>query len=77
IEIIFIEEAKRQDGPVFDQIRPMLTNNLLFGDLAYKRPDEDNVELEQELKVLTPIKNKEGRRSCQQRIKNIQIQYHV
>ncbi|MCK5819899.1 MAG: hypothetical protein KAH18_11805 [Psychromonas sp.] len=39
LEIIFIEEAKRQDGPVFDQIRPMLTDNLLFGDQAYKRPD--------------------------------------
>uniref|UniRef100_UPI00048D5153 transposase n=1 Tax=Psychromonas hadalis TaxID=211669 RepID=UPI00048D5153 len=77
IEIIFIEEAKRQDGPVFDQIRPMLTDNLLFGDQAYKRPDEDNVELEQELKVLTPIKKQRGRRSCQQRIKNIQMQYHV
>jgi len=39
IEIIFIEEAKRQDGPVFDQICPMLTDNLLFGDQAYKRAE--------------------------------------
>ena len=30
IEMIFTEEAARQDGPVFDQIRPMLTDNLLF-----------------------------------------------
>jgi hypothetical protein len=62
IEIIVIEEAKRQDGPVFDQIRPMLTDNLLFGDQAYKRPDEDKVELEQELKVLTPIKKQRGQK---------------
>lgn len=60
IEIIFIEQAKRQDGPIFDQIRPMLTDNLLFGDQAYKRPDEDKIELEQGLKVLTPIKKQRG-----------------
>ena len=62
IEIVFIEEAGRQDGPVFDQIRPMLTDNLLFGDQAYKRPDEDKVELDQELKVLTPIKKQRGQK---------------
>ena len=62
IEIVFIEESGRQDGPVFDQIRPMLTDNLLFGDQAYKRPDEDKVELDQELKVLTPIKKQRGQK---------------
>ncbi|MCK5819191.1 MAG: hypothetical protein KAH18_08030 [Psychromonas sp.] len=36
IEIIFIEEAKWQDGSVFDQISPILTDKLLFGDQAYK-----------------------------------------
>ena len=51
LEIIFIEEVKRQDGSVFDQIRPMLTVNLLLGDQAYKRSDEDKVESEQGLKI--------------------------
>jgi hypothetical protein len=62
IEIVFIEEAGRQDVPVFDQIRPMLTDNLLFGDQAYKRPDEEKVEFEQGLKVLTPIKKQRGQK---------------
>ena len=77
IEIIAVEEANKQDGPVFDQIRPILRDNLLFGDKAYKRSDEGKVELEQELMVLTSTKNKEGNISCQQRIRNIQMQYHV
>ena len=38
----------------------MLRDNLLFGGKAYKRSDEDKVELEQELKVLTPIKKQRG-----------------
>ena len=33
---------------------------MLFGDKAYKRSDEYKVELEQELKVLTPIKKQRG-----------------
>jgi len=77
IEIIAVEEANRQDGPVFDQIRPMLRDDLLFGDQAYKRSDEGKVELEQELMIFTPTKIKEGSMSCQQRIRNIQMQYHV
>ena len=62
LEIIFVEEAKRQDGSVFDQIRTMLTDHLLFGYEAYKRSDEDKVESEQGLKVLTPIKKQRGQK---------------
>jgi hypothetical protein len=62
IEMVFTEEAARQDGPVFDQIRPMLTDNLLFGDQAYKRPDEEKIELDQGLKVFTPIKKQRGQK---------------
>lgn len=56
LEILLIEEASRHDGPIFDQMRPMLHNNLAFGDQAYKRPDEALIEMEQDLKILTPIK---------------------
>lgn len=54
VEVLMIEEASRQDGPMFDQLRPMLNNNLVFGDKAYKRSDEHKIELAQNLKVLTP-----------------------
>lgn len=60
VEILFIEEAARQDGPLFDQMRPLLHNNLVFADQAYKRPDADEIELAQDLKVFTPIKKAKG-----------------
>jgi hypothetical protein len=62
MEILMLEEAARQDGPLFDQIRPMLHDNIIFGDQAYKRPDEDHIEAQQDLKVLTPIKKKRGQK---------------
>jgi hypothetical protein len=70
IEIIFIEEAGRQDGPFFDQIRPMLTENLLFGDQAYKMTDEKKVELIQGLKVLKPVKKQRGKKHLSPEDKN-------
>lgn len=60
LEILMIEEAAKQDGPMFDQIRPMLSDNLVFGDKAYKRPDENKIELTQNLKVLTPTVKPRG-----------------
>jgi hypothetical protein len=60
IEIVVLEEAARQDGPVFDQIRPMLSNNLAYGDQAYKRPDSSVIEVSQNLKVVTPITKERG-----------------
>lgn len=62
IEIFMVEEAARQDGPVFDQIRPFLHDNLAFADQAYKRPDAQKIEEEQQLKVLTPIKKNKGQK---------------
>ena len=41
LEVLMIEDASRHDGPIFDQMRPMLHNNLGFGDQAYKRPDAE------------------------------------
>lgn len=60
IEIVVFEEAGRQDGPVFDQIRPMLSNNLVYADKAYKRPDSNVIEVSQNLKVVTPITKAPG-----------------
>lgn len=54
LEMMIIEEAARQDGPVFDQLRQWMSNNLVFADKAYKRPDEQVVELANDLKVMTP-----------------------
>jgi len=66
LEILVLEDASRHDGPVFDQIRPMLHDNLGFGDQAYKRPDADFIEMEQELKILTPIKKARGQEKLNQ-----------
>lgn len=60
IEYLLVEEAARQDGPTFDQIRPMLSDNLLIGDQAYRRPDADAIEKRQGLTVLTPIAKRRG-----------------
>ena len=62
LDILVLEEAARQDGPVFDQIRSCLHDNLVFGDQAYKRPDAKQVELTQNLKVFTPIKKAKGQK---------------
>lgn len=62
LEILMLEDASRHDGPVFDQMRPMLHNNLGFGDQAYKRPDAEFVEINQDLKILTPIKKAKGQK---------------
>lgn len=62
IEMVMIEEAARQDGPMFDQMRPMLHDNLVFADKAYKRPDEEEIEQSQNLKVLTPTIKERGQK---------------
>lgn len=62
IEFFVLESASRQDGPVFDSIRPELHDNLVFGDKAYIRPDAEQVEQEQNLKVLTPIPKRSGQK---------------
>lgn len=65
LEIAMLEKASRQDGPVFDEIRSFLHDNLVFGDKAYKRPDEKRVELEQNIKVITPVIKKKGQKKLE------------
>jgi hypothetical protein len=60
IEIVVFEEAGRQDGPVFDQIRPMLKDNYVFADKAYNRPDAKHIQDTQNLMVVTPITKAPG-----------------
>lgn len=60
LEILIIEEAARQDGPMFDQLRLWMGNNLVLADKAYKRPDEQSFELQNELKVITPAIKERG-----------------
>jgi hypothetical protein len=62
IEIVVFEEAGRQDGPVFDQIRPMLSDNYVFADKAYNRPDAKTIQRTQNLMVVTPITKEPGQK---------------
>ncbi|MDO9140541.1 MAG: transposase [Methylobacter sp.] len=54
--------ASCHDGTVFDQIRPELTHNELYGDKAYHRSDAKDVRETQNLTVLTPVKKQKGQR---------------
>ena len=54
--------ASGHDGKVFDQIRPLLANEEVFGDKAYQRPDAKEVERNQNVTVLTPVKKKKGQK---------------
>lgn len=62
LELLVLDGAGRQDGPVFDQLRLMMHNNLVFADKAYKRPDEKRIEIEQDLKVITPTIKERGQK---------------
>jgi hypothetical protein len=53
------DTASEHDGKVFDQIRPHLHDNVLYGDKAYQRPDAIEVKQSQNLTVLNG-----GRCSC-------------
>jgi hypothetical protein len=63
-EYIGVTGASCHDGTVFEQIRPELNHNELYGDKAYHRSDakEDAKEVRetQDLTVLTPVKNKKA-----------------
>jgi hypothetical protein len=61
-DYIGVTGASDHDGKVFDQIRPELANNVLYGDKAYQRPDADEVREVQNLTVLTPVKKQKGQR---------------
>lgn len=63
IELFVVDEAGRQDGPIFDEcLRPALHHNLVFADQAYRRPDEKAIEMAQDLKVFTPIQKARGQK---------------
>ncbi len=59
-EYIGVVEASHYDGKVFEQIRPELVNNELYGDKAYQRPDAKEVREVQNLTVFTPVKKQKG-----------------
>lgn len=61
-EFIGVTAASHHDGKIFDQIRPMLTNEDVYGDKAYERPDADRVKSEQNLSVFTPVKKQKGQK---------------
>ena len=64
-EYIGVTGARDNDGKVFDDIRPELTDNVLYGDKAYQRPDAANVQQTQGLTVLTPVKKKPGQQTLE------------
>ena len=55
-EYIGVTGTSDHDGKLFDQIRPQLHHNELYGDKAYQRPDAEEVRQAQNLTVLTPVK---------------------
>lgn len=61
-EIVIFEGAARQDGPMFEQMRVWMSNNLVFADKAYKRPDEQAFELQNNLKVMTLVIKARGQK---------------
>ena len=61
-EYIGVAPASDHDGKVFDEIRPLLVNEEVFGDKAYQRCDAKEVEENQKLTVLTPVKKKKGQK---------------
>lgn len=64
-EYIGVTGASEHDGKVFDYIRPILANNVLYGDKAYQRPDAGEVQRDQSLSVLTPVKKQKGQQTLE------------
>ncbi len=58
-EYIGVTAASHHDGKIFDQIRPKLINEKVFGDKAYERSDAKEIQDVQNLIVLTPVKKEE------------------
>ena len=61
-DYIGVTGASSHDGQIFDQIRPVLANNELYGDKVYQRSDADEIRATQNLTVWTPIKKQKGQR---------------
>jgi len=55
-EYIGMYGAADHDGKVFDQIRPEMKGESIFGDKAYARPDAQKAQELYSLTVLTPVK---------------------
>jgi hypothetical protein len=61
-EYIGVTEGSYHDGKIFDQIRPELINEGVFGDKTYQRPDAKEIQELQNLNVLTPVKKEKGQK---------------
>ncbi len=59
-EYIGVTGASHNDGKIFEPIRPLLHNNEVYGDKAYKLSDEEDAWVKQGLVVYTPIKKQKG-----------------
>jgi len=55
-EYIGITGASHNDGKIFEQIRPLLYNNEIYGDKAYKLPDEGDIWTKQARGCIYPHK---------------------
>ena len=53
---VSVTGASDYDGKIFDQIRPQLHHNELYGDKAYQWADAEDVRQAQNLTVLIPVK---------------------
>ena len=61
-EYIGLTDAAANDGKIFEQIRPYIKDEEIFGDKAYKLPDAKEFEEKQNLTVLTPVKKAKGQK---------------
>jgi len=61
-EYIGMYGAADHDGKVFDQIRPEMSGETVFGDKAYARPDAEEAKEKYSVSVLTPVKKKKGQK---------------
>ena len=61
-EFVGVYGASEHDGKVFDQIRPEISGEIVFGDKAYARPDATEIKDMYNLSVLTPVKKEKGQK---------------
>ena len=61
-EMIGVYGAADADGKVFDEIKPTLHDETVFGDKAYQRPDAERDAKDRQLTVLTPVKKAKGQK---------------
>jgi len=61
-EYIGVTSANIYDGTVFDQIRPELAGEDIYGDKAYQRTDAREIRDQLNLTVFTPVKKEKGQK---------------